>query len=252
MSKYMSEAQLAEIENRKNQICEMSSKDISALVENIYHSIPEDSDRWSWHRGYMQSMVSQRSKSQGLSPKQIYYVAKIELEIKAAPAEAEKENTFKKRYLSTPEMRENVALAVAYYQKSGYWSNLINDYTKNQDNHDWAPSERVYTRAIANNKFVQRYLEELRSPKKYSIGQMITLRSNSTIRSSSVKCESQYTPGRFVNRIYREGDLFMVMNYDQNDVEPKRGGKALEILCVGTNEILRTRESDIKKVKVKK
>lgn len=250
---HMTDAQHQKVQARRDELCTQDRKQIAVSIDRIFNSIPDkESKRWSWHTGYMGSMVTQLNKGYSLSPKQLYYVAKIELEIDQAPVEQAKNDSFKDEYLSSPLMRENTKLAVEYYRKSGYWSSLIEDYTKNEENLEWSPSRTTYERAIASNRFVQRYLEEYRKAKKFNSGDMVTLRAASSQRSKTEKQESIYTPGRDVWKVYREGDLFMVLKYDEKDVEPKRGGKGLDILAVGTNEILRVREGDIKKVSKKK
>ena len=241
------------IETRKSDLLSKDKEEIKAIVEEIFGTIPDpQSKRWSWHVDFMGSVKGQIARGSSLSPKQLYHVAKIEREIHLAPAQEVDEKKFKEIYLSTPEMRADLVTAVRYYENSGYWSKLVGEYKENKDNENWAPSKSVYDRAIAQNKFVQRLLSEVKSPRKYADGQMVTLRANASRISSKHKSPSKYDPNIMTKRVYRQGDLLMIVSYDNSDIEPKRGGKGLKVLALGTNEILSVREADIKKVKVKK
>ena len=252
----MTKADLEAISSRQNQLYAMRANDLGETLDKILTSIPDpESSQWQWSLGFMRSMISQFNSRLGsgkpLSVKQLHYVAKIEKEIELFPNQVTAEDNFKKEYLKNKQMQADFATVVKYYSQTQYYASLVSEYNKNKSNKNWAPSKLTWDRAVVNNKYVQRLLDATKTPDKFISGQLVTLRSGIKHRSVSEKVDSLTRPGRPMARVYKTGDLLMVLDYEREKTVPKKGGKSLKLLAIGTKDVFSLHECNLKKVKVK-
>lgn len=252
----MSKEDYEAISSRQTQLYQMNALTLGEALDKILMSIPDpESSQWQWSLTFMKSMISQFNSRIGgrdpLSLKQLHYVAKIEKEIELFPSQQTAEGNFKKEYLQNKQMQADLALVVEYYSKTQYYGSLVREYNKNKDNGEWSPTKQTWDRAIVGNKYVQRLLDATKTPDKFAVGQFITLRSGIQHRSSLEKVQSASFPDRMISRIYKTGDLLMVLEYEREKTVPKKGGKSLKLLAVGTQDVFSMHECNLKKVKVK-
>jgi len=251
----MTTADLEDVTTRSVQLRETTNSDLKGILSKVTESIPDpESPSWKWHTDYMKSVTAQfndRKRTSGLSPKQLYFVAKIEKQIELFPNANASQAKFAKEYVENQQMQSDMKIVMEYYEKTGYYTTLVQDYYKNKDNKEWAPTQLVYERAVINNKYVQRLLTTIKTPDKYAAGQFVTLRSSISYRSRTEKIESPTRPDLMISRVYKTGDLLMVLNYEPSETEPKKGGKSVKLLAVGTQDVFSLFECNIKKVKVK-
>ena len=256
MKVHMTKEDYEAISSRQTQLCQMNAQALGEALDKILLSIPDpESSQWQWSLTFMKSMLSQFNSRIGgrdpLSHKQLHYVAKIEKEIELFPSHQTAEGNFKKEYLQNKQMQADLAQVVEYYSKTQYYSSLVREYNKNKNNCDWSPTKQTWDRAIVGNKYVQRLLDATKTPDKFVLGQFVTLRSGVKHRSSLEKVQSTSFPDRMISRVYKTDDLFMVLEYEREKTVPKKGGKSLKLLAVGTQDVFSMHECNLKKVKVK-
>lgn len=237
--------------------CEYIVSHIKRIQSSQPNPIPSHR---KWALGFLESIRKQCERdseprdcmvSTALSPNQEYHLNKIFKEASSWPQEASSNLEFQENYKNNKDgISDDFKVVVEYCLATPYYASLKSDITKAKlDNTDYIPTERMYNR-VMENKYVDRYLKEFKLERKYDVGQIVTLRSGSSLRGSTRRIEEE--TGRVHVDVYKEGSLLVVLSYSSDNPAPVKGGKKLLVLPLGSNEVFNVQERNIKKAKVKK
>ena len=124
----------------------------------------------NWEKNFLTSIKDYFVKYNKLSDGQFNHLDKI--------AQRYTADAIKQRddwYASwNDEKKDKFKKIVDYYSMSVYYTTIIR---KAQDNPDYIPTQKEYD-TIVNNKYAQRYLNNLNSAPKYQVGDLVQIRSS--------------------------------------------------------------------------
>jgi hypothetical protein len=144
----------------------------------------------------------------------------------------------------TQEMREEFDIACSYYDKTGYFSNIVSEWRRDKQ---YIPPKNQYEK-ICHNTYAKRVIENRKTPAKFNNGDLVSARS--TVNASSVKylktggkltplSDIKHTSMLFIvdNMVFAHGDInryckvFLMSNPDclflirEKDLKQYRAGK---------------------------
>lgn len=124
----------------------------------------------NWEKNFLTSIKDYFVKYNKLSDGQSNHLEKI---AQRYTADAVKQRD--EWYASwNDEKKDKFKKIVDYYSMSVYYTTIIR---KAQDNPDYIPTQKEYD-TIVNNKYAQRYLNNLNSAPKYQVGDLVQIRSS--------------------------------------------------------------------------
>lgn len=131
----------------------------------------------------------------------------------------------------TPEMRARLNVCAQYYSETPYFRDIA---VRVLAEPTWTPSEKQY-RAMCENKYANRIMENLQSPPKFDIGCIVELRKTSRYRYSN----------------NGENRICAVLKCEDG-VGPSRGSRRYTLMPFGEDQKIEVFERDIKIYREKK
>jgi len=126
----------------------------------------------------------------------------------------------------TPEMRARLNVCAQYYAQTPYFRDIAVRVIADPS---WTPSEKQY-RAMCENKYANRIMENLETPPKFEIGAVVEIRQTA--------------------RHYGTNKICAVLSYE-NVVGPARGSRQYSVMPFGEDQKITVYEKDIKKYRPK-
>ena len=201
-------------------------------VDNLIGRMSALSDENEWGFGFLQSVRSQLSTGCTLSPRQLEVLEETESRYsdEALKLRADFAGNF------SEEMEAKFTIALHYYRKTGYYSNLTYKYlTASGERQNGAPTQKEYNKLVLN-KYAAGVIRNLQSEPKFPVG------SSATIRATN--------PGgrRLSNQpviILKYGDASAVRSH-------AKGAKPVQVLPIGSSDPIWTEERHLKKAQKRK
>lgn len=141
----------------------------------------------------------------------------------------------------TKEMRENLRICCEYYEKTGYFSNVVSQWKKDPD---FIPTPEQYEK-ICNNTYAKKVLENHTRPTQFSNGDLVQTRAGYSLSAVKYVSKGSVTAGQCVG-----STVYFV-------VDNKVVGNELHRYCkvfpmTAPDSIFLIREKDLKKYKAGK
>ena len=205
----------------------MNNEEIKSLLTSVADFIPQASQ---WEQGFFESVKSQFDKKHTLSVKQIETVQKI-----AAKFTPEAIRERESWYESFGEaQRETLLVCARYYSNKNYFRDVVE---KVLDDPEFIPTPKQF-KAMTENKFTQKVLDNWRAEPLFPIGSLASLRRNAA-RTFAWKA----------NRQNRESINVLILSTNEPILSASRGSKRYKVSLVGTSDVIYLEERDMKKVK---
>jgi hypothetical protein len=187
-------------------------------------------DETSWDYGFMESIKDQVSNGRTLSSNQERHLQQIEgrWSDEALAARAEFANTW------DYENEQKFAIALRYYQKTGYYSNIVYKYLDDQGERTGTPTEKEYNKLVLN-KYASAVITNALSESKFPVGTTAIFRANAGHRRKNMP----------VVILQNSSDGSQVRSH-------AKGAKPIQILMVGSAEPIWTEERYLKRAKKRK
>ena len=186
----------------------------------------------SWDFGFMESIREQITNGRTLSGNQERHLHQIEgrYSDEALAARGAWETSW------TDEKEQKFTIALRYYQKTGYYSTIVNRHIDTAGERIGIPFEKDYNKLV-NNKYAQGIITNLMSEPKFPVGSTAIFRSNAGYQRKNVPVV-----------ILKHGDndsLAYVRSH-------AKGAKPVQVLMVGSSEPIWTEERMLKNPKKRK
>lgn len=198
-------------------------------VDNLIGRMSALSDENEWGFGFLESVKDQLAQGRTLSPRQIEVLEETESRYSDEALKARTE--FKENF--TEEMEEKFTIALRYYKKTGYYSNIVYKYLDQDDGRIGIPLQKEYNKLVLN-KYAAGVIRNIRSEAKFPVG------------SSAVFRSTLY--GKLRNKpviILKYGDADTVQSH-------AKGAKPVQVLPIGSSDPLWTEERHLKKAQKRK
>lgn len=127
----------------------------------------------------------------------------------------------------TPEMRARMNVCAQYYINTPYFRDIA---TRVLADSTWVPSEKQY-HAMCENKYANRIMENIETPAKYNVGDVVEVRKTVRWWSDSRIC---------------------AILACEATVGPSRGSRKYTVIPFGSDQKVDVNEKDIKKYRPKK
>ena len=182
-----------------------------------------------WASGFTESLLAQAKSGACLSARQQEVLSSIEskwTDVQLAIRESWSKNF-------TPEMREKFDVMVKYYQKNGYFQNIVDSHRNSPEK---TPSKGDYDR-VTQNKYATKVLAGWFDAPSFPAGRMISLRS-----SADWSLRTKITTG-------------LAVIIETNAVVPVsacRGNKVYKVLPVGGIQTVLVEERHLKAARIPK
>jgi hypothetical protein len=121
----------------------------------------------------------------------------------------------------TPEMRARLNICAQYYVTTPYFRDIA---VRVMNEPAWTPSEKQY-RAMCENKYAQRIMENIETPVKYPVGSIVEIRKTA--------------------RYWGDNKICAVIAYE-NVVGPAKGSRQYTLMPFGGDSKITMPERDIK------
>ena len=202
-------------------------------VNNIIGRILIFGDETSWDYEFLQSLAGQLQKGKTLSPRQEQCFQQIlgrwsDEAMKARASWTQDWND---------EKEEKFLIALRYYRRTGYYSNIVNKYLTIKENGDYAvmsaPTMKEYNK-IVENKYAAGVIANLQSKSKFEVGSAAVFRANADWHYRGKTCV-----------ILKHGDVGKVRSH-------AKGAKPVQVLVIGQAQPVWTEERHLKKAKKRK
>ena len=199
-------------------------------VDNLIGRMTALSDENEWGFGFLQSLRSQLASGCTLSPRQLEVLEETESRYsdEALKLRADFAGNF------SEEMEAKFAIALRYYRKTGYYSNLTYKYlTASGERQNGAPTQKEYNKLVLN-KYAAGVIRNLQSEPKFPVGSTAAFRAN--------------LYGSFGNKpviILKYGNAEEVRSH-------AKGAKPVQVLPIGSSDPIWTEERCLKKAKAQK
>ena len=186
----------------------------------------------SWDFGFMESIRDQVTNGRTLSGNQERHLHQIEgrYSDEALAARGAWETSW------TDEKEQKFTIALRYYQRTGYYSGIVNRHIDTAGKRIGIPFEKDYNKLV-NNKYAQGIITNLTSEPKFPVGSTAIFRSNAGYQRKNVPVV-----------ILKHGDndsLAYVRSH-------AKGAKPVQVLMVGSSEPIWTEERMLKNPKKRK
>jgi len=182
-----------------------------------------------WEKSFLASVKDSVNRYGSLTAKQESIVQRIEKNRDPAVQAARKSwnDSF------SQEMRDKMCIAARYYLNNPpYFADLANRIL-NDDDH--IPTEKQY-RAMVENKYVQKVLDNMNSVPTFPVGTMAKIRQTAPPSLSAKK--------RFANK------MVMIVDYPDKVAGAAKGAIPVIVLPVGTAETIETEVRWLKKARI--
>ena len=198
-------------------------------INNTIGRISIAGDETSWDFGFLESLKEQMEKGSTLSPRQTELLGEIEgrWSDEALAARATWQNEWNE------EKAEKFAIALRYYQKTGYYSNIVHKYMLHTGEIGGIPLEKEYNKLVLN-KYAAGVIRNIQSEGKFPVGSTAAFRAN--------------LYGSFGNKpvvILKHGDAEYALSH-------AKGAKPVQVLPIGSSEPIWTEERCLKRAKAQK
>jgi hypothetical protein len=186
----------------------------------------------SWDFGFMESLQEQVTKGRTLSGNQERHLHQIEgrFSDEALAARGAWETTW------DDEKEQKFTIALRYYRKTGYYSNLVNRHLDVEDKRIGIPLEKDYNKLV-NNKYAQGVIANVMSDPKFPVGSTAIFRASAGYQRKNVP-------------------VIILKNCDPDNLlyvrSHARGAKPVQVLMVGSAEPIWTEERMLKNPKKRK
>lgn len=203
-------------------------------VNNIIGRILIFGEENTWDYGFLESIADQLNKGRTLSSAQEATIQQVQgrWSDEAIKARAD----FAKDW--NEEKEEKFLIALLYYRRTGYYSNIVGKYLSIKENGDYAvkgtPSMKEYNK-IVENKYASAVIRNLKEEPKFAAGSAAVFRTNADPRS----CRGKTCV------ILKYGDVTKVKSH-------AKGAKPVQVLVIGEAQPVWTEERHLKKAKKRK
>ena len=202
-------------------------------VNNLMGRILIFGEEKSWDYGFLESIEDQINKGYTLSPRQEATFQQIQgrWSDEAIKARAD----FTKDW--NDEKEEKFLIALRYYRRFGYYSNIVDKYLTINMNGDYAvmgtPSMKEYNK-IVENKYASAVIRNLKEEPKFTVGSAAAFRANAQYPYRGKTCV-----------VLKYGDVAKVRSH-------AKGAKPVQVLVIGEAQPVWTEERHLKKAKKRK
>ena len=199
-------------------------------VDNLIGRMTALSDDNEWGFGFLQSVRSQLAAGCTLSPRQLEVLKETESRYtdEALKLRADFAGNF------SEEMEAKFAIALRYYRKTGYYSNLTYKYlTASDERQNGTPTQKEYNKLVLN-KYAAGVIRNLQSEPKFPVGSTATIRAAVGRRLSNQPVI-----------ILKYGDASTVQSH-------AKGAKPVQVLPIGSSDPIWTEERHLKKAQKRK
>ena len=187
-------------------------------------------DESSWDYGFMESIHEQVQNGRTLSHNQERHLQQIEgrWSDEALASRADFTNNW------DDEKEQKFTIALHYYQKTGYYQNIVYRYLGENQERTGTPTEKEYNKLVLN-KYASAVIANALSESKFPVGTTAIFRANAG---------------------YGRKNMPVVILQNSNDGTQVRshakGAKPIQILMVGSAEPIWTEERFLKRAKKRK
>ena len=186
----------------------------------------------SWDFGFMESIRDQVANGRTLSGNQERHLHQIEgrYSDEALAARGAWEKTW------DDEKDQKFTIAVRYYQKTGYYSSIVNRHLDAEGKRIGIPLEKDYNK-IVNNKYAQGVIANITSEPKFPVGSTAIFRASAGYRRKNV-------PVVILKNVHNDSFTHVRSH--------AKGAKPVQVLMVGSAEPIWTEERMLKNPKKRK
>ena len=208
---------------------------ISALKVAIGQTDPTPG---TWPLSFVESIHQQVVSGKTLTSAQLTYLEKIE------ETYSEENLALRENWASTyNQEKRDIALKVAkYYEKTTYFSNLVNKILTNPDTYV-VPMDRW--KKFCENKYAKKVLTQYEEVDKFVKGQLVQIRAKNRLAKAN-----DWVYNRLPVSLRDQVAVVLEPNC-KPITESARGSKVYKILIVGNPKPIFTHESDLKKSRKK-
>jgi len=198
-------------------------------INNTLGRIMVSGDEASWDFSFLDSLKGQLDAGRTLSPRQQEILQQVEgrYSNEALVARQNWENDW------NSEKEEKFSIALFYYQKAGYYSNIVHRYLDSETKRQGVPLEKEYNKLVLN-KYAAGVIENVIGDSKFPVGSTAAFRANA-------------------NRIL-QGKLCIVLQHGKAEHvrTHAKGAKPVHVLLIGSSDPVWTEERFLKKPKKRK
>ena len=202
-------------------------------VNNLMGRILISGEEKSWDYGFLESITDQLNKGRTLSPRQEVMIQQIQGRWS--------DEAMKARMSWTQdwddEKGEKFLIALRYYYRTGYYSNLVGKYLAineaGERSVEGIPSMKEYNKLV-ENKYASAVIRNLKEEPKFAAGSAAAFRANAQYPYRGKACV-----------VLKYGDVAKVRSH-------ARGAKPVQVLVIGEAQPVWTEERYLKKVKKRK
>jgi hypothetical protein len=197
-------------------------------VNNTLGRIEILGDTSSWDFGFMESLRDQLQQGRTLSDKQQSYFQQIlgRWSDEAIKSRDDFTNNWNE------EQEAKFAIALRYYQKTGYYSNIVHKYMLHTGEIGGIPTEKEYNKLV-ENKYAAGVIRNVQAESKFPVGGTAVFRTGSRTHKGKACVILKY------------GDTEHVTSH-------AKGAKPIQVLPIGSSEPCWTEERWLKKAKKRK
>jgi len=199
-------------------------------VDNLMGRMLALEDQNSWGSGFLESVRSQLAEGRSLSPRQLEVLKDLQdrYSDEALKARAKFADNF------TEEMEAKFTIALRYYRKTGYYSNVVYKYLDAQGvRQSGNPTQKEYNKLVLN-KYAAGVIRNIQGEGKFPVG------SSAVFRATII------------------GDLrnkpVIILKYGNEDTVQShaKGAKPVQVLPIGSSDPIWTEERHLKKAQKRK
>ena len=197
-------------------------------INNTLGRIMIAGEESSWDYGFMESIQDQVANGRALSPAQERHLHQIEgrFSDEALAARGDWEKSWDE------EKEQKFAIALRYYQTTGYYSNIVQKYLLHTDEVRGIPLEKEYQRLVLN-KYASGVIRNIQGVSQFPAGTTAVFRAGA--------------------RAYKGQPCIILKHGDANEVRSHaKGAKPIQVLPIGSPDPLWTEERWLKKAKKRK
>tara|TARA_R110002050_G_scaffold298504_1_gene461930 strand:+ start:145 stop:810 length:666 start_codon:yes stop_codon:yes gene_type:complete len=211
--------------DRPNMTKCKSVKSKLQMIARIDNLLARNVEFTAWEKEFLTSIKQGVQRYGSLTGKQESILQRIETS--KDPAVVAQRQSWKANYNS--DMRSNMKIAGQYYLNNPpYFADLAR---RALDDNDFIPTEKQY-RAMVDNKYVQKVLDNMNSVPTFAVGTMAQLRQTAP------------TPGR---KHYNK--MVMIIDYPDKVAGAAKGAVPVTVLPVGSSEVFETEVRWLKKAR---
>ena len=202
--------------DRSNMTKCKSVKSKLQMIARIDNLLARNVEFTAWEKEFLTSIKQGVQRYGSLTGKQESILQRIETS--KDPAVVAQRQSWKANYNS--DMRSNMKIAGQYYLNNPpYFADLAR---RALDDNDFIPTEKQY-RAMVDNKYVQKVLDNMNSVPTFAVGTMAQLRQTAP------------NPGR---KHYNK--MVMIIDYPDKVAGAAKGAVPVTVLPVGSSEVFET------------